>query len=232
MGYRRRPGQPTAAARGRGDNRWPRSREGRLSSEARRWAEAWPGWEGSSYSERLEGDGHRAAAQAGRRCSSSGCSGCSSWEPSTSSGSSAMTPSRSASRSCRRPSSWGRCRSGSRRASTSATGRGRRCSRAWWRSPPGCSAWGLVNTSVQVGGAIGLAVLATLATEHTQGLLAAGEPSASALNSGFHLAYLIGAALVTAGIAVAVTLLRAEPEAADARGAEPARARPALSGAA
>ena len=83
-----------------------------------------------------------------------------------------------------------------------------------------------------MGGAIGLAVLATLATEHTQGLLAAGEPSASALNSGFHLAYLIGAGLVTVGIAVAVTVLRAEPEAADAPGAEPVRARPALSEAA
>ena len=34
---------------------------------------------------------------------------------------------------------------------------------------------GLVNTSVQVGGAIGLAVLATLATERTDGLLADGE---------------------------------------------------------
>jgi EmrB/QacA subfamily drug resistance transporter len=68
---------------------------------------------------------------------------------------------------------------------------------------------GLVNTSVQVGGAIGLAVLATFATERTENLLAEGEPAASALNSGFHLAYLIGAALVLVAIVIAVVVLRA-----------------------
>jgi hypothetical protein len=69
---------------------------------------------------------------------------------------------------------------------------------------------GLVNTSVQVGGAIGLAVLATLATEHSKGLLAGGQPAAAALNSGYHLAYLIGAALVGVATVVAVTVLRFE----------------------
>jgi EmrB/QacA subfamily drug resistance transporter len=68
---------------------------------------------------------------------------------------------------------------------------------------------GLVNTSVQVGGAIGLAVLATFATERTEGLLADGEPAAEALNSGYHLAYLIGAGLVLVAIAIAFTTLRA-----------------------
>jgi EmrB/QacA subfamily drug resistance transporter len=68
---------------------------------------------------------------------------------------------------------------------------------------------GLVNTSVQVGGAIGLAILATFATERTEGLLAAGEPAAEALNSGYHLAYLIGAGLVLVAIAIAFTALRA-----------------------
>jgi EmrB/QacA subfamily drug resistance transporter len=68
---------------------------------------------------------------------------------------------------------------------------------------------GLVNTSVQVGGAIGLAVLATFATERTEGLLADGEPAASALNSGYHLAYVIGAGLVLVGIVIAVVVLRA-----------------------
>jgi EmrB/QacA subfamily drug resistance transporter len=67
---------------------------------------------------------------------------------------------------------------------------------------------GLVNTSVQVGGAIGLAVLATLATERTEAQLAVGEPAASALNSGYHLAYLIGAGLVLVALAVAVSVLR------------------------
>jgi MFS family permease len=73
---------------------------------------------------------------------------------------------------------------------------------------------GLVNTSVQVGGAIGLAVLATFATERTDALLAEGEPAVSALNSGYHLAYLIGAGLVLVAIVIAVTVLRARlPEA-------------------
>jgi EmrB/QacA subfamily drug resistance transporter len=72
---------------------------------------------------------------------------------------------------------------------------------------------GLVNTSVQVGGAIGLAVLATLATERTDGLLADGEGTASALNSGYHLAYVIGAVLVVAAIVVAVTVLQSEDKA-------------------
>jgi sugar phosphate permease len=67
---------------------------------------------------------------------------------------------------------------------------------------------GLVNTSVNVGGAIGLAVLATFATERTHGLLAGGESAASALNSGYHVAYLIGAALVVVAIGVALMVLR------------------------
>jgi EmrB/QacA subfamily drug resistance transporter len=67
---------------------------------------------------------------------------------------------------------------------------------------------GLINTTVQVGGAIGLAVLATLASDRTDGLLADGESALSALNSGFHVAYLIGAGLVAVAFAVAVTVLR------------------------
>jgi EmrB/QacA subfamily drug resistance transporter len=81
---------------------------------------------------------------------------------------------------------------------------------------------GLVNTSVQVGGAIGLAVLATLATNRTDGLLSDGESTASALTSGYHFAYLVGAGLVVVAIAVAVSTLRspapeaeAEPEPAE-----------------
>jgi MFS family permease len=81
---------------------------------------------------------------------------------------------------------------------------------------------GLVNTSVQVGGAIGLAVLATLATERTDRLLAEGEPAAEALNSGYHLAYLIGAGLVLVAIAVAFATLRARiPEPVPEPAAEP-----------
>jgi EmrB/QacA subfamily drug resistance transporter len=80
---------------------------------------------------------------------------------------------------------------------------------------------GLVNTTVQVVGAIGLAVLTTLATERTDELLAAGEPLAVALNAGYHLAYLIGAALVGVAIVVALWVLR-PPSAEHAGAAEPA----------
>src|SRR4029079_14267014 len=52
-----------------------------------------------------------------------------------------------------------------------------------------------VNTSMQVGGAIGLAVLATLSGERTQSLLDDGENLAQALTSGYHVAYLVGAIL-------------------------------------
>ncbi|HEY6729777.1 MAG TPA: DHA2 family efflux MFS transporter permease subunit [Solirubrobacterales bacterium] len=68
---------------------------------------------------------------------------------------------------------------------------------------------GLVNTSMQVGGAIGLAVLATLSAERTQSLLDDGESLASALNSGYHVAYLVGAGFAAIAVAIAVFVLRA-----------------------
>jgi EmrB/QacA subfamily drug resistance transporter len=70
---------------------------------------------------------------------------------------------------------------------------------------------GLVNTSAQVGGALGLAVLATVASDRTESLRADGETVASALNSGFHLAYLIGVAAIAAALVVAFRVLRATP---------------------
>jgi len=67
---------------------------------------------------------------------------------------------------------------------------------------------GLVNTTGQVGGAIGLALLATISTERTQSLLEDGESTAAALTGGFHVAYLIGAGAAIAAIVAAVTVLR------------------------
>ena len=67
---------------------------------------------------------------------------------------------------------------------------------------------GLLNTTAQVGGALGLAVLATVSTAQTNHLLAAGATSiGSALSAGFHLAWAIGAAVVLVSLVLAVTLL-------------------------
>ena len=71
---------------------------------------------------------------------------------------------------------------------------------------------GLVNTTMQVGGALGLAVIATLATSRTDSLLAGGQAQAEALTSGFHLAFLIGAGLVTVAIGLALAVLEPLPE--------------------
>ncbi len=79
---------------------------------------------------------------------------------------------------------------------------------------------GLVNTTTQVAGAIGLAVLATVSSERTQGLIADGTAEDAALNSGYHLAYLIGAVLM--GVAIVVALLVVEPDRATAEAGAPA----------
>ena len=82
---------------------------------------------------------------------------------------------------------------------------------------------GLVNTTAQVGGALGLAVLATVSATRSDNLIAAGKATASALTSGYHLAFVIGAGLVLAAIVVAVTVLQPEEKAESAAtAAEPA----------
>ena len=70
---------------------------------------------------------------------------------------------------------------------------------------------GLVNTTGQVGGAIGLALLATISTERTKSLLDDGDSTAAALTGGFHLAFLIGALCAVVAIVAAVTVLREQP---------------------
>jgi len=87
---------------------------------------------------------------------------------------------------------------------------------------------GLVNTSMQVGGSIGLAVLATLSSERTSTLLADGEGHLQALNSGYHVAYLIGAGLAAIAVAIAVFVLRA-PSPQEMPAHQEAEPEPALS---
>jgi MFS family permease len=74
---------------------------------------------------------------------------------------------------------------------------------------------GLVNTTAQVGAALGLAILATLSASHAEGLAGDGQSAAAALTGGYHFAFWIAAALVLATIAVALTVLKpaAEPAA-------------------
>jgi EmrB/QacA subfamily drug resistance transporter len=84
---------------------------------------------------------------------------------------------------------------------------------------------GLVNTSVQVGGALGLAVLATLSTSRTAHLIARGTPRPDALTGGYHLAWIISAAIALACVTVATPWLKAV-RLGPAAGAAPDHERP------
>jgi len=66
---------------------------------------------------------------------------------------------------------------------------------------------GLVNTSRQVGGGLGLALLTTLATQRTTHLIGSGQQVAQALTDGFRLAYLIGAGLAAVAAVMTFTSL-------------------------
>jgi EmrB/QacA subfamily drug resistance transporter len=72
---------------------------------------------------------------------------------------------------------------------------------------------GLINTSRQVGGALGLAILATVATERTAALTDHGAPTVSALTAGFDRAFVVGAAFAFAGALVAGLALKVQPRA-------------------
>ena len=89
---------------------------------------------------------------------------------------------------------------------------------------------GIINVSVQLFGAIGLATLGAIATDHTKALTAKGYSLESALTGGYHLAYLVGAVAVAIGVLAALLILRpptssvpqeAETEADGARGFTP-----------
>jgi hypothetical protein len=69
---------------------------------------------------------------------------------------------------------------------------------------------GLLNTTAQVGGSLGLAVLVTVATSRTEQALAGGAAAAAALTDGYHLAFAICAGAVLVAVIVAATVLRSE----------------------
>ena len=67
---------------------------------------------------------------------------------------------------------------------------------------------GVVNTSFMMGGALGLAILASLAAARTSGLAAAGADAATALSGGYHLAFLLGAVAAAMGCALGGMFVR------------------------
>ncbi len=67
---------------------------------------------------------------------------------------------------------------------------------------------GIVNVSMQVAAAIGLAVLGTLATDRTKSLVAAGHDTADALAGGYRLSFVIAASCVGVGILIAGFMLK------------------------
>jgi EmrB/QacA subfamily drug resistance transporter len=68
---------------------------------------------------------------------------------------------------------------------------------------------GVVNTSFMMGGALGLAVLASIAASRTSNLLAEGESQVSALVGGYHVAFFVGALFAVAAAVIGGVLLRA-----------------------
>jgi MFS family permease len=76
---------------------------------------------------------------------------------------------------------------------------------------------GLVNTTAQVGGAIGLAVLATAAAGRSDGLRADGAAEAAALTGGYQVALIVAAALMAVAVVILATVIR-EPKPAPVAG--------------
>jgi EmrB/QacA subfamily drug resistance transporter len=83
---------------------------------------------------------------------------------------------------------------------------------------------GIVNVSMQMAAALGLAVLGTVATDRTRTLAADGVSTQSALTGGYHLSFAIGAVCVAVGILAALALLRRPVQPEPARLPEPAEA--------
>jgi len=85
---------------------------------------------------------------------------------------------------------------------------------------------GVVNTAFMMGGALGLAVLASLAASRTDSLLGSGESEAAALTGGYHVAFLVGALFAIGAAALGAGLLRGAPAGAHEVAHEGAEATP------
>ena len=79
---------------------------------------------------------------------------------------------------------------------------------------------GLINTSQQIGGALGLAILTTVSTNHITSALKSGTPTPEALTSGYALAFWVAAALAGVAIVATLVLVKREDVAVEALPAE------------
>jgi MFS family permease len=76
-------------------------------------------------------------------------------------------------------------------------------------APDAGVASGVGNVTMQVGGALGLAALGTITSDHTRTLVSQGQSLVSALTAGYQLGFSIAAACVAAGLLIVIFVLRA-----------------------
>ena len=69
---------------------------------------------------------------------------------------------------------------------------------------------GLINTSQQIGGALGIAILSSVAVSHTESAAGSGDAVPDALTTGFHAAFWVGAVIAAIGVVASVVLVRRE----------------------
>ena len=81
---------------------------------------------------------------------------------------------------------------------------------------------GVVNTAFELGGALGLAVLASLAASRSDSLRAGGDGPLAALTGGYHAAFVVGALFAVTAAVVGFAFLRRPEQAQEAAVGEPA----------
>jgi MFS family permease len=67
---------------------------------------------------------------------------------------------------------------------------------------------GLINTSQQIGGALGIAIISSVAVAHTNAAVKSGETASDAATAGFHAAFWVGAAIAAIGVVASAVLVR------------------------